>query len=68
MKTYTLSELKDAWATYEKEKVLRVQTNGRWETQPLQSMHKTIAGTHAQIKDLSDVMDFVEFLETTWKK
>ena len=67
-KTFSLSELKRAWGVYEKLKVLRVQVNGKWETRPIDSMNKLISGTHAAVKDLSDVMDFVEYLEEMWPK
>lgn len=65
-RTFTLPEIKQAWGIYEKLKVLRVQKDGKWETRPLGASHKLIPGTRAMVKDLSDVMDFPEYLETLW--
>ncbi len=67
-RTDSLSELKRAWGIYEKLKVLRIQIHGKWETRPLDETRKLIAGTHAVIKDLADVLDFPEYLETMWTK
>jgi hypothetical protein len=68
MKTFTLDEIKTAWAVYEKAKVLRVLVNGKWETRPLEVNRQNIPATKAAVKDMSDVMDFPEYLEKEWTK
>jgi len=68
MKTYSLDEIKAAWAVYEKLKVLRVLVNGKWETRELKTNRENISATRAAVKDIADIMDFPEYLETLWKK
>ena len=68
MKTFTLDQLKEAWSTFEKEKVLRVLVGGRWVNKPLTDANRPISAVHAKVSNLCDVMDFPDYLETVWKK
>ena len=62
-----MPEIKQAWGVYEKLKILRVLVNGKWETRPLDLVgKKSISATRAAMKDVSDVMDFPEYLEKLW--
>ena len=59
---YTLNQLKEAWQSYNTDKVMKVLKDGKWYIMPTGS--KLDSGvTGARVETCSNVMSFIGYLE-----
>lgn len=68
--TFTLSDIKTAWKSYQEAKCLCVLKNGAWGKRVLKSIERIgkIEGTRAEVRDLKSIMGFPEYMEKEWIK
>ena len=64
---YTLSQLVEAWASYNTDKVMKIQQDGKWHIRPVgvgMNMSRLGDGvTGARVETYSNVMSFIRYLE-----
>lgn len=59
---YTITQLKEAWASYSTDKVMRVQKGGKWYSVPTGTkLEGDVTG--ARVETYSNVMSFIRYLE-----
>ena len=61
--TFTMDDIESAWEIYKSRQVLRIQKAGVWEWHELNGKGiPRLDATKAEIKKMSDVVGFPEFL------
>jgi hypothetical protein len=63
---FSLEEIKEAWAKYDKGTIFGLYKNGKWEYMEQMPPGALGAATKAEMRKLKDAYDFPEYLEKKW--
>lgn len=69
--TYSIEQIKKAWAVFDNLRAFGVLKEGKWKYTPMINGFRPparIDGTAAKMKPLKDIMGFPEYLEVHWQR
>ena len=66
---FTISEIRNAWSSYQTKTAFQVLRGGEWITEPNDGRKRgRIEGTSAHVIPMQKAMSFPDFLEKVWTK